>query len=57
MYLVYLYKRGTFYPFVPTSGEHRDNEMELRLQTELADDLAMEKDLDRWFPIWKLPLT
>lgn len=57
MYLVYLYKRGTFYPFVPTSGEHRDNEMELRLQTELADDLAMEKDLDHWFPIWKLPLT
>ena len=54
-YLVYLYKRGTFYPFVPTTGEHRDNEMELRLQSELGNDLAMEKDLDRWFPIWKLP--
>jgi hypothetical protein len=56
-YLVYLYKRGTFYPFVPTTGEHRDNEMELRLQSELGDDLSMEKDLDRWFPIWKLPIS
>ncbi len=56
-YLVYLYKRGSFYPFVPTSGEHRDTEMELRLKTELADDLAIEKDLDRWFPLWKLPLS
>lgn len=56
-YLVYLYKRGTFYPFVPTDGEHRDNEMELRLKNELANDLAIEKDLDRWFPIWKLPIS
>jgi hypothetical protein len=56
-YLIYLYKRGSFYPFVPTDGEHRDNEMELRLQNELGDDLAIEKDLDRWFPIWKLPIS
>ena len=56
-YLIYLYKRGSFYPFVPTQGEHRDNEMELRLKAELSDDLAIEKDLDRWFPIWKLPIS
>jgi hypothetical protein len=56
-YLVYLYKRGSFYPFVPTTGEHRDNEMELRLKAELANDLSIEKDLDHWFPLWKLPLS
>jgi len=56
-YLIYLYKRGSFYPFVPTNGEHRDNEMELRLKTELANDLTIEKDLDHWFPIWKLPIS
>jgi hypothetical protein len=55
-YLVYLYKRGSFYPFVPTNGEHRDNEMELRLQAELGNDLTIEKDLDHWFPLWKLPI-
>jgi hypothetical protein len=56
-YLVYLYKRGSFYPFVPTTGEHRDNEMELRLKAELTNDLTIEKDLDHWFPLWKLPLS
>ena len=53
LFLVYLYKRGTFYPFVPLAGEKRDNEAELRLKTELGEDLSIEKDLDRWFPIWE----
>lgn len=56
VYLVYLYKRGTFYPFVPLGGEKRDNEAELRLKNELAEDLAFETDLARWFPMWKLPV-
>lgn len=55
-YLVYLFKRGTFYPFVPTGHERRDNEAELRLKAVLADDLAIEADLDRWFPLWDLPV-
>ena len=55
-YLVYLYKQGSFYPFVPLAGERRDNEAELRLKAELKGDLAIEPDLDRWFPLWKLPL-
>ena len=55
-FLVYLFKRGTFYPFVPTGNERRDNEVEMRLKNELADDLSVEKDLDRWFPIWSLPV-
>ena len=29
--LVYLYKRGTFYPFAPLPGEHRDNALELEV--------------------------
>ena len=56
LFLVYLYKRGSFYPFVPLAGEKRDNEAELRLKTELAQDLSIEKDLDRWFPLWNLPV-
>jgi len=55
-YLVYLFKRGTFYPFVPTGRERRDNEGELRLKALLAEDLAIEPDLDRWFPLWNLPV-
>ena len=56
-FLVYLYKRGSFYPFVPTGSQKRDNEAELRVKNELAEDLSMEQDLDRWFPLWNLPVT
>lgn len=55
--LVYLYKRGTFYPFAPLpgSGEKRDNPLELQVRSLLADDLTVEKDLSRWFPVWGAP--
>lgn len=56
VYLVYLYKRGTFYPFAPLPGERRDNEAELRLRALLEGELAVEEDLTRWFPVWGLPL-
>ena len=55
-YVVYLFKRGTFYPFVPDGHEHRDIEQELKLKSLLAGDLAVESDLDRWFPLWDLPV-
>ncbi|MEU4171722.1 hypothetical protein AB0F46_33185 [Streptomyces sp. NPDC026665] len=55
--LVYLYKRGTFYPFVPLAGEgeRRDNALELQVKAALAGDLRIEQDLARWFPIWGAP--
>lgn len=53
--LVYLYKRGTFYPFAPQSGERRDNATELRIKGVLSNDLKVEADLARWFPVWGAP--
>ncbi|MGI5339073.1 PspA-associated protein PspAB [Streptomyces sp. CA-181903] len=55
--LVYLYKRGTFYPFAPVEGarERRDHELELRTRALLTDDLRIEDDLSRWFPVWGAP--
>ncbi|SCK21909.1 hypothetical protein H181DRAFT_01599 [Streptomyces sp. WMMB 714] len=55
--LVYLYKRGTFYPFAPRSGqpEKRDSALELQVRGLLTDDLRMEPDLARWFPLWGVP--
>jgi hypothetical protein len=55
-FLVYLFKRGTFYPFAPEGHEKRDTEQELRLKSLIADDLVVEPDLDRWFPLWDLPV-
>ncbi|UUU34444.1 hypothetical protein JIX56_33930 [Streptomyces sp. CA-210063] len=55
--LVYLYKRGTFYPFTPLpgAGQRRDHALELRVRAVLGDDLRIEPELSRWFPIWGAP--
>ncbi|SDO22751.1 PspA-associated protein PspAB [Actinacidiphila guanduensis] len=53
--LVYLYKRGTFYPFCPLPGEKRDSALELQVKALVADDLRLEQDLSRWFPVWGAP--
>ncbi|WP_314176210.1 PspA-associated protein PspAB [Streptomyces winkii] len=55
--LVYLYKRGTFYPFAPRPGrrEKRDSALELQIRGLLTDDLPTEPDLGRWFPVWGAP--
>jgi hypothetical protein len=55
-YLVYLYKRGTFYPFAPREGRRRDNELELQVRSALSNELPIETDLTRWFALWGLPL-
>lgn len=55
--LVYLYKRGTFYPFAPTGGERRDNALELEVRSALAAELKVEPDLSRWFPVWGAPAS
>jgi hypothetical protein len=53
--LVYLYKRGTFYPFVPLPGERRDNALEIQVRGVVANDLRIEAELGRWFPVWGAP--
>lgn len=55
MGLVYLYKRGTFYPFAPLPGQRRDNALELQTRGVLGTDLKIESDLARWFPVWGAP--
>lgn len=53
--LVYLYKRGAFYPFAPLEGQQRDNAYELQVRGSLGADLPVEPDLARWFPVWGAP--
>ena len=55
-HLVYLYKRGTFYPFAPLESERRDNELELQVRGALGSDLPIEPELARWFALWGIPL-
>lgn len=53
--LVYLYKRGTFYPFAPTGPDTRDNTTELAIRAALGNELPIEPDLSRWLAIWNAP--
>ncbi|PNG19337.1 PspA-associated protein PspAB [Streptomyces cahuitamycinicus] len=55
--LVYLYKRGTFYPFapLPDGTQRRDHPLELQVRAALSGDLRLEPDLSRWFPVWGAP--
>lgn len=55
--LVYLYKRGTFYPFAPLDAatQRRDSALELQVRALVADDLPIESDVARWFPVWGAP--
>jgi hypothetical protein len=53
--LIYLYKQGTFYPFVPTGPQQRDNLLEINVRSAIEGDLPVEKDLSRWLAVWGAP--
>ncbi len=57
VYWIYNYKRGKFYPFVPSGGaQQRDTERELRLKAQIGRELPVEPELERWFPLWGIPI-
>jgi hypothetical protein len=57
VYFIYNYKRGFWYPFVPAPGEEqRSTERELQIKAQLASELPMEPELERWFPLWGIPI-
>ena len=57
VYWVYGYKRGAFWPFVPTGDDHnRDNAEELELKAKLEPELPIEPDLTRWLGVFDAPL-
>ena len=57
LYWIYNYKRGAFYPFVPGGGsEQRDRERELVLQAQVGGELPVEQELERWYPLWGIPI-
>lgn len=56
IYLIYNYKKGRFYPFVPLKDKERDLPYEMKLETLLEAELPMEKDRGSWYPMWDIPL-
>ena len=57
VYFIYNFKRGKYYPFVPAPGDKaRNNEREFQLKAQLEGELPIEPELERWFPLWEIPL-
>ena len=58
IYFIYNYKRGYWYPFVPQPGaqQERNTERELQLKAQMAEELPIEPELERWFPLWGIPI-
>jgi hypothetical protein len=72
VYFIYNYKRGYWYPFVPGNGsgggdtpqgtgaapdsEQRSTERELQIKAQIASELPIEPELERWFPLWGIPI-
>jgi hypothetical protein len=55
VYWLYNFKRGSFYPFVPTGGHRRDNGAELRYAAVMERELPVEKQTEQWYPLWGIP--
>jgi len=65
IYFIYNYKRGYWYPFVPAGAdaggggdgaEQRSTERELQIKAQIASELPLEPELERWFPLWGIPI-
>ena len=57
VYWIYGYKRGAWWPFVPTGdGKERNNAEELELKAKLEKELPIEPDLTRWLALFDAPL-
>ena len=57
VYFIYGFKRGAFWPFVPTGEDKgRDNAKELELKAKLEHELPIEQDLTRWLALFDAPV-
>jgi len=56
VYFIYNYKRGYWYPFVPAGKNARDGERELQIRAIIDGELKIEPELERWFPLWGIPI-
>jgi len=56
LYLIYNYKSKRFYPFAPIGSRERDYDTEMLVYSILKDELNMENDVSKWYPIWDIPL-
>jgi hypothetical protein len=55
VFWIYNFKQAKFYPFVP-KGKQRDSSYEFRLRSVMEKELPIEKEVERWYPLWDIPV-
>ena len=55
VYLIYNFKRGRWYPFVPVAQGRRDEDVERELADLVDGVFAVETDEDRQYALWGIP--
>lgn len=56
VYWIYNFKHGNFYPFAPKANKERNSAFEFRLRSVMEKELPIEKDVERWYPLWDVPV-
>jgi hypothetical protein len=56
VYFIYGFKRGAWWPFIPSGNNKRDNAKELELKSQLEKELPIEQDLTRWLALFDAPI-
>jgi len=58
VYFIYNYKRGYWYPFAPDpdNPKQRQTERELQIKAQVGTELPLEPEIERWFPLWGIPI-
>jgi len=58
VYLIYNYKRGYWYPYIPdrASAQGRMTERELQLKAQIGAELPLEPEIERCFPLSGIPI-
>jgi len=51
-YWIYSFRRGAYYPFVPSGNHERNSKTEFKLQSVLDGELGIEDDESYWYPLW-----
>jgi len=55
VYWIYNFKQGAYYPFIPLAGKQRDSPFEFRLRSEMEREMPVEKNVEKWYPLWGIP--
>ena len=55
VYWIYNFKQASYYPFAP-KGKERDSSYEFRMRSIMDRELPIEKDVQRWYPLWDIPV-